>query len=95
MQTTLVRIIATLTCRTIAPEMLMGQRVRLHDADALSDDFLSSSMIEPDATAGFMFDLSTSRSSPTCTAPHLGAMAEFFSAPTFTPTRTFLESIRT
>lgn len=62
MKTTYVRVIAKLNCRTIAPEMLVGRRARLYDADALSDDFLSSSTVEPDGTAGFLFDLSTSRS---------------------------------
>ena len=62
LKTTYVRVIAKLNCRTVAPEMLVGRRVRLYDADALSDDFLSSSTVEPDGTAGFLFDLSASRS---------------------------------
>jgi len=62
MKTTYVRVIAKLNCRTIAPEMLVGRAIRLYDADALSDDFLSSSKVEPDGTVGFLFDLSTSRS---------------------------------
>jgi hypothetical protein len=62
MKTTYVRVIAKLNCRTIAPELLVGRRVRLYDADALSDDFLSSSTVEPDGTAAFLFDLSMSRS---------------------------------
>jgi len=62
MKTTYVRVIAKLNCRTIAPEILVGRHVRLYDADALSDDFLSSSTVEPDGTAGFLFDLSSSRS---------------------------------
>ena len=62
LKTTYVRVIAKLNCRTVAPEMLVGRRVRLYDADALSDDFLSSSTVEPDGAAGFLFDLSASRS---------------------------------
>ena len=62
MKSTYVRVIAKLNCRTIAPELLVGRAVRLYDADSLSDDFLSSSKVEPDGTAGFLFDLSTSRS---------------------------------
>ena len=62
MKTTYVRVIAKLNCRTVAPGMLVGRRVRLYDADVVSDDFLSSSTVEPDGTAGFLFDLSTSRS---------------------------------
>lgn len=62
MKTTYVRVIARLNCRTIAPEILVGRPIHLYDADALSDDFLSSSTVEPDGTAGFLFDLSTSRS---------------------------------
>ena len=62
LKTTYVRVIAKLNCRIVAPEMLVGRRVRLYDADALSDDFLSSSTVEPDGAAGFLFDLSASRS---------------------------------
>ena len=62
MKTTYVRVIAKLNCRTIAPETLVGRVIRLYDADVLSDDFLSTSKVEPDGTAGFLFDLSTSRS---------------------------------
>jgi hypothetical protein len=62
MQTTYVKVIARLHCRTITPDVLVGRQVRLYDADALSDDFLSDSRVEPDGTAGFLFDLSASRS---------------------------------
>lgn len=62
MKTTYVRVIAKLNCRKIAPEILVGRPIRLYDADALSDDFLSRSTVEPDGKAGFLFDLSTSRS---------------------------------
>ena len=62
MKTTYVRVIAKLNCRTIAPEILVGRPIRLYDADALSDDFLSRSTVEPDGAAGFLFDLSSSRS---------------------------------
>jgi hypothetical protein len=62
MKTTYVRVIAKLNCRTFAPDLLVGRRVRLYDADALSDDFLSSSKVAPDGTAAFLFDLSMSRS---------------------------------
>jgi hypothetical protein len=57
-----VKVVATLHCRTIDPELLVGRHIRLYDADALSDDFLSSSKVEPNGTAGFLFDLSASRS---------------------------------
>ncbi len=56
------RVIATLHCQTIAPETLVGRRARLYDADALSDDFLSSNTVEPDGTAAFLFDLSACQS---------------------------------
>jgi hypothetical protein len=62
MKATYVRVIAHLNCRTIAPGTLTGRRVRLYDADALSDEFLSSSTVAPDGTAGFLFDLAASRS---------------------------------
>jgi hypothetical protein len=62
MKATYVRVIAKLNCQTIAPETLAGRCARLYDADALSDDFLSSSMVAPDGTARFLFDLSASRS---------------------------------
>ena len=62
MKTTYFRVIAILNCRTIAPETLVGRVIRLYDADVLSDDFLSTSKVEPDGTAAFLFDLSTSRS---------------------------------
>lgn len=62
MKTTYVRVIAKLICRSIAAAMLVGHRVRLYDADAVADDFLSSSTVEPDGTAAFLFDLSASRS---------------------------------
>ena len=61
-KTTYVRAIAKLNCRTVAPETLVGRAIRLYDADALSDDLLSTSKVKPDGTAGFLFDLSTSRS---------------------------------
>jgi hypothetical protein len=51
MKTRYVKVIATRHCRTIDPALLVGQ-----------DDFLSSSGVEPNRTAGFLFDLSTSRS---------------------------------
>lgn len=57
-----VRVIATFSCRRAAPQALVGQRAYLFDADPLRDDFLSSSTVQPDGTAGFLFDLSSSRS---------------------------------
>ncbi len=46
----------------LATEILVGRPIRLYDADALSDDFLSRSTVEPDGAAGLLFDLSSSRS---------------------------------
>jgi hypothetical protein len=46
----------------LASEILVGRPIRLYDTDALSDDFLSRSTVEPDGAAGFLFDLSSSRS---------------------------------
>lgn len=66
-KTTYVRVIAKLHCRTIAPELLVGRRVRLYDADALSDDFLPTLFgrqvqgmgpVEPDQINGLGFMLS-------------------------------------
>lgn len=62
MKTTYVRVIAKLNCRKADAAGLVGRSIRLYDADALSDDFLSSSIVEPDGTAKFLFDLSTARS---------------------------------
>ena len=62
MKTTYVRVIAKLHCREADPHSLVGRRVFLFDADALTDDFLSASTVEQDGTAGFLFDLSSSRS---------------------------------
>ena len=62
MKTTYVRVIAKLHCREADPQSLIGRRIYLFDADALTDDFLSASAVEEDGTAGFLFDLSSSRS---------------------------------
>jgi hypothetical protein len=62
MKTTYVRVIAKLNCREADPKMLLGQRIYLFDADALNDDFLSAGTVEQDVTAGFLFDLASSRS---------------------------------
>ena len=62
MKTTYVRVIAKLQCRKADPKSLAGRRVYLFDADALTDDFLSASTVEQDGTAGFLFDLASSRS---------------------------------
>jgi hypothetical protein len=62
MKTTYVRVIANLKCREADPKALIGWRVYLFDADALTDDFLSASTVEQDGTAGFLFDLASSRS---------------------------------
>ena len=62
METTYVKVIAILHCRTIDPALLKGRNVRLYDADAVTDDFLSGSTVEPNGTASFLFDLSASRS---------------------------------
>jgi hypothetical protein len=62
MKTTYVRVIAKLHCREADPQSLIGRRICLFDADALNDDFLSMSAVEEDGTAGFLFDLSSSRS---------------------------------
>jgi len=62
MKTTYVRVLAALHCRAADPAALVGRRVRLYDADALADDFLSASTIAADGTAAFLFDLSAARS---------------------------------
>lgn len=62
MKTTYVRVIAKLKCSKADPKGLVGRRVYLFDADALADDFLSASTVEQDGTAGFLFDLASSRS---------------------------------
>ncbi len=62
MKTTYVRVIAKLHCREADPQSLIGRRIYLFDADALTDDFLSASTVEQDGTAGFLFDLASSRS---------------------------------
>jgi hypothetical protein len=61
-KTTYVRVIANLQCREADPKALIGRRVYLFDADALTDDFLSASTVEQDGTAGFLFDLTSGRS---------------------------------
>jgi hypothetical protein len=62
MKSTCVRVIARLHCRAVDPHLLVGKRIFLYDADPLADDFLASSTVEQDGTAGFLFDLSSSRS---------------------------------
>lgn len=62
MKTTYVRVIAKIDCREADPRLLVGRRIYLFDADALADDFLSASTVEQDGTAGFLFDLASSRS---------------------------------
>jgi|GEM_PF-6762008 len=62
MKTTYVRVIAKLACRRADPGTLVGKTAYLFDADPLRDDFLSASTVQPDGTAGFLFDLSSSRS---------------------------------
>lgn len=62
MKTTYVRVIAKLHCHKADPKSLIGKRISLFDADALTDDFLSASTVEHDGTAGFLFDLASSRS---------------------------------
>jgi hypothetical protein len=46
-KTTYVQAIAKLNYRTVAPETLVGRAIRLYDADALSDDLLSTGKVEP------------------------------------------------
>jgi len=62
MQPTFVRVIAKLTSRAGNLDAIVGRAVRLYDADPLSDDFLSSSTVEADGTAAFLFDLSVCQS---------------------------------
>jgi hypothetical protein len=62
MKTTYVRVIAKLNCHTADATGLVGRKIRLYDADALSNDFLCTSTVEPDGTASFLFDLSMARS---------------------------------
>jgi hypothetical protein len=62
MKTTYVRVIAKLHCREADPQSLIGRRIYLFDADALTDDFLSASTVEQDGAAGFLFDLASSKS---------------------------------
>lgn len=62
MKTTYVRVIAKIHCREAGPNSLVGRRIYLFDADAMTDDFLSASTVDEDGTAGFLFDLASSRS---------------------------------
>ena len=57
MQPTFVRVLARLKNRAGDPGAIVGRIVRLYDADPLSDDFLSSSTVDADGTAAFLFDL--------------------------------------
>lgn len=62
MKTTYVRVIARFVCRDVDPATLVGKTVRLYDADAVTNDFLSTATVEPGGTAGFLFDLAAARS---------------------------------